>query len=573
MLRRLLVVLTFALAISCFANAAIKLTVNVKDGDVISGDFTFKVKVESEQLVTQVEFYVGEDLRDSDSSTPYEFKLDTLSEKEGDLKVTFAAYTSEGENAKKTVTVKVDNGVSAGAGALVAKANDLLSQSKWDEAITVARTALKSQSNFAPAQLALARAYYGKGVMDQAQKNCEDALTGDPKNVQALNLLSAIDLQKAFNTYNRGGDRKDTLTIIDAAFKGAVDARGKVLGMKVDDFGPVNDANRLKYADVCIEAGRYSLAIDTLSAASIKDTANSAIADRLIYSQLRAGRWKDATRSMEVYVKGGNMDGLGHALNAIILSIQGDSAKAQDEMKEALLSDSDNMGVRTANAYLALRRNDTTALKKIAVDLAKDSGQLPVVNYYLSTVYNKIGEYELSRQAAERALLAEPMCYDMYVALGNVAINVALTGKFEEADKAKAVQFQYDSALTMFQAALNAKPESVEALTGIASLYLLQKKTSEALKYAQAAVAASRDYAGAHYALSCALLQESEMLRAAKKDAEASKRSAEAQQEVTLAGKLDTAVLLGRPIPGTDGKEVWRYFMRYGPRPFLSVPG
>ncbi len=573
MLKRLLGVITLACLLASFANAAIKLTVNVKDGDTISGEFTFKVKVESEQLVTQVEFYVGDDLRDSDSSTPYEFKLDTIAEKEGELKVTFAAYTSEGENAKKTVTVKIDNGLSGGAEALVAKANDALSQSKWDDAILAARTALKAQAGYPAAQLALARAFYGKGVMDQAQKNCEDVLTAEPKNVQALNLLSAIDLQRAFNTYNRGGDRKDTLTIIDAAFKGAVDARAKVLAMKVDSFGPVNADNLLKYADTCIEAGRYSLAIEALAPAAIRDTANAALADRLIYSQLRAGRWKDATRAMDIYVKGGNMDGLGHALNAIILSIQGDAAKSQGEMKEALLSDSDNMGVRTANAYLALRRNDLSALSKIAVDLAKDSGQLPVVNYYLSTVYNKLGEFELSRQAAEKTLLAEPTCYDMFIERGNVAINVAMTGKFEEADKAKAIQFQYDSALTMFQAALAAKPESVEALTGIASLYLLQKKTSEALRFAQAAISASPDYAAAHYAMSCALLQESEMLRAAKKDAEAGKRSVEAQQEVTLAGKLDTGILLGRPIPGSDGKDVWRYFMRYGARPFLSVPG
>ena len=34
-----------------------------------------------------VEFYVGNDLRESDTSTPYEFKLDTLTEPDGDLKV------------------------------------------------------------------------------------------------------------------------------------------------------------------------------------------------------------------------------------------------------------------------------------------------------------------------------------------------------------------------------------------------------------------------------------------------------------------------------------------------------
>lgn len=574
MFSRIFGVFVATLMLGAWAHAAVKLTLNVKDGDVVSGDFTFKVKVESEQLVTQVEFYVGDDLRESDSSTPYEFKLDTLSENEGDLKVTFAAYTSEGDNAKKSVTVRIDNGVSAGSPALTSKATEALSNSKWDEAILYARAALKAKAGDPGAQLVLARAYYGKNVLDSAQKYCEDVLTTEPNNVQALNLLSAISLQKAFNTYNRGGDREETLKVIDAAFRTAVTSRNKVLALKVDGFsGPISDDNRLKYADICIEAGRYSLAIDALIGAALKNTADPAIADRLIYAMLRAGRNKDAGRQMEIYLKGNNVDALGHALNAIILASTGDLVKSQNEMKEALLSDSENMGVRTANAYLALRRNDSAALTKIAVDLAKDAGQLPVVNYYLSTVYNQIGEYELSRQAAEKTLLAEPSCYDMFIQMGNKAINIALNGKFEEANKAKSIQFQYDTAMTMFQAALAAKPESVEALTGLASLYLLQKKTADALKYSQAAVAASPEYGGAHYALSCALLQQSEVLRAAHRDAEASKIAAEAQKSVTAAGKCDTAILQGRPIPGTDGKEVWKYFNRYGQRPYLSVPG
>jgi len=572
MVKRTIAAVLLTFGIAAFVSAAPKLTVNVKDGDVISGDFTFRVKVESDQLITQVEFYVGEDLRDSDSSTPYEFKLDTLAESEGPIKVTFAAYTSEGENAKKSITVTVDNGISQGAEKLAEKGAELLSVSQWDEAISTGRAALKAKPGFIPGLLLLARAYYGKGVMDSAQKYAEDALMAEANNLQALNLVSAIGLQRAFNTYNRGGDQKETIDTINAALKAAVAARTKVLAFNVDSMGAVTDSNRIKYAEVTTAASRYSLAIDALDRAFLGDTANATFANLLIYAQLRAGRDKDAARTMDVYTKGGNVDAFGHALNAIIQDRAGDRAKSQDEIKEALLSDAENMGVRTANAYLALRRNDTAALSRIATDLSRDAGQLSIVNYYLSTVLYRLGQFEESRRAAEKALLAEPSSYDMYIELGNQAIDRAINGKFDEATKAKSIAFQYDLAGGMFRAALEAKPDSVEALTGLSALNLLLKNTPEALKYAEAAIAAGKDYPGGFYALSCALLQESNNLRAQKRDADAARKSAEAQQAITSAGNLDTVILRGRPIPGTDGKEVWKYFMRYGVRPYLA-PG
>src|SRR5579862_4148950 len=126
-----------AFLLVAFASAQkLTLSVNVNDGDTVSGDVHFVVKVQSKNPVTQVEFYVGTELRDTDPSTPYEFNLDSLAENDGDLKIKFVAYTSEGENASKTMVLKIDNGISKGAAFHLAKAKDLLAVSKWDDAIT-----------------------------------------------------------------------------------------------------------------------------------------------------------------------------------------------------------------------------------------------------------------------------------------------------------------------------------------------------------------------------------------------------------------------------------------------------
>jgi hypothetical protein len=132
----------------------VQLDVNVKNGDVLSVEKTFVVKVVSKNPVNQVEFYVGDDLRETDSSTPYEFHFDALSEPEGELKLKFAAYASDGESASKTITVRVDNGISQGADFHVQKAQESLIESKWDEAIRASRIALKAKPGFNPARMA-----------------------------------------------------------------------------------------------------------------------------------------------------------------------------------------------------------------------------------------------------------------------------------------------------------------------------------------------------------------------------------------------------------------------------------
>ena len=111
---RCIPLLVLATAFSTSALAGVTLTPNVKNGDVISGEFLFKVAVQSESLVSSVEFYVGGDLRDTDDSTPYEFAVDTLNEVQGEFEVTIAAYNKAGESAKKTIKVKIENGIDKG---------------------------------------------------------------------------------------------------------------------------------------------------------------------------------------------------------------------------------------------------------------------------------------------------------------------------------------------------------------------------------------------------------------------------------------------------------------------------
>ena len=93
----------------------------IKGGDSLTGEVTFVVKPVTTNPIQAIELYVGDDLRETDGSTPYEFKLDTLAEEDGPINLRFKGFTSEGENAEKVLTLSIDNGVSLGAAAHVAK--------------------------------------------------------------------------------------------------------------------------------------------------------------------------------------------------------------------------------------------------------------------------------------------------------------------------------------------------------------------------------------------------------------------------------------------------------------------
>ncbi len=538
------------------------INLDVKDRDAISGERKFRVTVESKNPVTQVEFYVGSDLRDSDTSTPYEFKIDSLETEDGDLKLTFAAYTNDGKSTKKVVTVKIDNGVAKGAEFHVQQGEESLRNSKWDDAITSGRIALKAQKAYNPARMVLARAYMGKNVLDRAQKFAEDVVADDPKSLKGLELVSIIKLQQAFTTVNRSGNAAETQKVVGDALRGAVEARRKSLDMQVDNFGAVTDANRLAYADLAMVAGRFSLVPPVLSTQFAQDIANVALGNRIAFAQVKLGRFTDARATLKDLSKRNAMDGFSYALLAVIETEAGNKPASEEAMKEAVLSDGENLGVRTAQAYIALKYMNTGVLGKLANDLAREQGQRTEVNYFLSSLTNKLQQFEQSKKYFERAVLAEPANADMYVERGNESIHVSLFGGLEKKD----ADIQLNNARIMYETGIAAQPTSFQALTGLSIVSLLQNKVRDAVKFGEAAVAANPNYAGGYYALSAAYSNLSKNSAPNEK----SKIIAESQKANLKAGLLDKPNLEGREVP--DAKAAFRYFETGGRTAVMTLP-
>lgn len=563
-------ILAFAL-VSLAPAQKLAVSVNSGDGDVISGEKHFVVKVQSKNPVTQVEFYVGSRLRDQDPSTPYEFSLDTISEDDGDIQVKFTAYTSEGENASKTLTLKIDNQVSKGAPFHLGKSKDFLAVSKWDDAIAEARIALKADKTSVDARCDLARAYMGKGVWDKAQQYSEDAAAADPNNLEAMELVAGVNLNRSFALRNRTEDPMASVSAIADALKNAVTARRKSLDRQVDTFGPVTAANRLNYVDLTLRAGRYSLAIEQMAPVFRKDAKDNAAANRLIFAYLRSGRMADAREALDNLKLYGTPDAYGSALEAVYDSQSGNAQKADDAIRDAILNDPDNLGVKSAQAFIALRRNKPAVLAQLAKDLAATDSQRTEVNYFIAALDNRLGEPDAEKYF-KRAVLIEPTNYDMYIEWGNYSLGLGVSKRLDQ--KHSDAEVAYAQAL--YTAAMTANPSSAQALTGLTLVSLYQNKIDDAVRYGRAATQAAPEYAAGHYAYAAAANAKAGSIKTLGAGANGpalvklqDEMSATAKKENETAGKLDPIALQGRELPKVS--QAWVYFASGG-RTIVMVP-
>ncbi|RYG39927.1 tetratricopeptide repeat protein, partial [bacterium] len=327
--------------------------VAAKDGDKLTGERTFRVRVQANDPISSVEFYVGDDLRDTDGSTPYEFKFDALNEEEGTVKLTFKGYTAKGTSATKVLRLVVDNGGGVSVEDHLKRGREALSNGNSDGAIDAGRTALKVDPNNQPARLLLARAYLAKNQYDRAQKFADDALAADGTNQEALEIQAGIGVQRAFVVTSSGGDRAETLRAYGEALGSAAQAQSKVNEARFTGLAPdLATTNPTGYADAAFRAGRYTAAVATLKPAYDKDTTNTALGNRLAYGYLLAGDPKAASDTLGSIRRYGKYDAYTYALQGLILGQQGNDDGADEAFKNGALENADSLGLRTAQASL-----------------------------------------------------------------------------------------------------------------------------------------------------------------------------------------------------------------------------
>ena len=521
----------------------------VKNGDSLTGEVQFRAKVQADKPVQAVEFYVGDDLRETDGSTPYEFKLDTLTEIDGNIKLRFKGFTTEGQNVEKVLNLIIDNGVSKGAEFHIAKGNGFITEGKFDEAITEGRIAQKADKDSLGARILLARANFSKGVYDKAQKFAEDALELDKNNRPAKEVIISLKVQQAFNAVSRTTeDRKEVIDSIKKGLSEAIKLRISLLNEDVDRLSA--NKSSIEYLDAAIRARRYSLVIESLAPKLKTEFKNNELNNRLAFAYLMTNQIGGADEVLKNVKKFGEFDGYGFALGAIVATEKGADSSADEMIKEALLNAPDSLGLKTAQAFIALKRNSQRSLADAANALMKENESRSESYYFAAALSNRLKRIENGRKYFERALRSDAADHDMYVEQGNEAISLSLMTGMKADDKA----FQLEYAHAMFDLALMCRDNSAQALAGVSIASMYQKKYKEALDYADAATKAAPTYAAGWYTMAAAQ----------------SYRRADARASLQKAMQLDPRNLQGRSMP--DSELVFGYYNATGRTPVISAP-
>ncbi|AIE85807.1 tetratricopeptide repeat protein [Fimbriimonas ginsengisoli] len=596
----------------------VQVKVNAQNGLVITGEHTFRVTVVANNAVTGVEFYVGSELRDKDTSTPYEFTIDSLAETDGNLKLRFKAFTTEGESGEAAVTVKIDNALGKGLDFHIQKGTEALQDSKFDDAITAGRIALRIDPKSNAARIIVARGYLGKGTFDKAQKFAEDAVSDDPNNQSAADLLSSIKLRQAFTTMSRSSDRKETLATIKDAFKSAVDTRRKFVDSQFDKLSAPDDAHLISYADAALSADRYSAALAVLEPAFRKDNRRTDVGNRIAYAQMRLGRYADALNTLNDVKKYGSADAFTYAGLAVLFAEAGNVDASDAALKDALVTSSDDPAVLSAQAYVALKfvrhrvidkstlllnyddiggadtasRTESRKTMRSALDqLEKGTGQRSTVSFFASALNNKLEEFGRGETYFERAVLDDPLNVDAYVEQGNRSLGLALNGK----PSADEMDQRLETARAYFETALTARPDSAQALSGLSLVALMQRKFDESLSLGEAASHAAPTYAAAQAVLgavyssvSGAKRLQADNIRKQNKTGGTTNEERQANEvqarelehdAIVLATKArDTVVQAAKLDPRLEGQDItkpraaWRYLYTGGRVPTLPQP-
>lgn len=591
-----------ALAACAASWAQVRLTVNVTSGQAIAGTQNFRLLAQSESLVTSVEFYVNDSLRDTDSSTPYEFTIDTLQEDDGPIKVRFDAYNEKGQKGTVSLNLRIDNGTGRGIEFHLEKGREALAASKWDDAILAGRVALKIDPASSPARLLLSRANFGKGVNDLAQKYLEDVLAVEPKNEDALNLLAGIEIERAFSTFTTSGaQRMATISQIDSALKRAAQTRASLLAERVDALGEATAELNPARLRTLAAADRYNRIAQELSGRAQNDPQNTLLQNWTIYGLMRAGRYQEALTLYGRYERLGQPDAYGLALGAVLKQFLGDEEGSLAAEKKAVQADSSSPALLVARTYLALRRGSQTQFSpddsdgdrrenvlvrrqgaaaefgNLTAELLKADDSSPVTRYYLSTVQLQRGQFDESIANLKRALLAEPSFFEAYIERANQILLYTFNNRLSQ-DETNA---QRALARAFFNAALGARPESFEALTGLSLMAGLEGNMEECIRLGEAAVAASPGYGPAHFTLAAAystvrarlntrVANERDREKRAALEKESATWMGRARASIDAAVKVDPLNIRGRTIPPFD--VAWRYYYVHGRTPLIPAP-
>ncbi|HZO89611.1 MAG TPA: Ig-like domain-containing protein [Chthonomonadaceae bacterium] len=446
--------------------AQIKLSTPAKDGEKISDVYTLVAKAESPDGIDKVEFRVDDQLRFTDTSTPYEFEWDTLADTEGPHKVTITAYDSNGATKRLALTLVIANELDLGAEALAQKAQDALRAKEDETAARYARRALKVDPANLSANRVQASLYAQKGEWDKAIAALEKAKIPD-SDTETMQQLASYRMQRALLPENAANFATDLQAVVELRRK--VDDIAVNKAMEKNKAATENSQTRAQahedIGDRLMEAGRYSEAIQEYKQCGQEILSTPAdCVNRLALAYVLTNQMREARLQIEALTREKRDTPATHAIWGLLLLRTRQFREARDAVQPDIAAHYPGALIIAAFADTVLRKREQGAEEaKEAARLLPDAAD---AQYALAATSLDLRE---SERALHRALALNP--YQSGPILDYAARQFVLKNITQE---------RIDQLLNVVNYVLKRDPDNVNAKLMQVMLYLQANRVNDA---------------------------------------------------------------------------------------------
>lgn len=362
---------------------------------------------------------------------------------------------------KKAVELKAP-----GANPHLALAGFYQSRSRYAEAEQEVKKVIASDPKDTDSRLALAQIYISEGKRAEAEAFLRDVKQQFPDNSVGYRMLG--------DYYENIGDLDKAVAEYESLYKDH----------------PKDLQVQKNYVELLIRKNRIDEA-NKLNEAILKSHPKDDVS--LVYRgaiQLQQGKAKEASETLQSVVTSSPGLAVAHYQLGLAFAQSGNPERASGEWREAIRLSPDMLDAYVLLSRYNLQKGDMPGLEQMATKIIALRPTAPdgYAERALSLMSRK--QFGAAEQDARKAIQVAPESSAGYMQMGNLQ---KLQGRFGEAE-------------SWYKQALNHEPSSPEVLSGLLSVYLIQKQPAKAIAAANQQIALQPNNGAFHGLLGVMLL-------------------------------------------------------------------
>ncbi len=435
------------------ARAEIQILLEKKDGDKISDITALVVKALSNDGIDKVEFRIDEQLKNTDTSTPYTYDWDTIADTEGEHSLSITAYDANGVSKRTILKLVIDNEIAGGVAGVLEKAKSALKEKDYENTVRFCRRVLKGDPKNLEGARTLAGAYALKRDWNRAVAtlekvpDVEESLAGI-RDIAYYRIQKALMPENAVNFYSE-------LVKVD-------ETRRKIGTLSVKEAIQKAGNDSIAVGDALYHAGRFTEAVAEYQKVGSKVDAPNAAVTRLALAYIATEQADQGMRLIRPFVRAKKDDAPMRAVYALALLNTRFPEEARKEIEKDIADQVPAALIVGAYASAVLgKRRDATGLAQDAVSLLPNASEAHYA-LCLATTDLRLGEAEMLQTLAMNAFHPGPML--------NYASRITTSKRTD----------RFELSLNLTDFVLKSYPESFQAKQLQALLYLQTRKVGDA---------------------------------------------------------------------------------------------